>query len=97
MARIKMVTRTIKSTECEVLCLNTETAEACNVSISLGGEYTNDKEIMKAINKRIAQGVIKLDEGVVPVKVVHTTIKEALYGMPEEDFVKNAQLLPDRA
>lgn len=91
-----MVTRTIKSTECEVLCLNTETAEACNVSITLGGVFDSDKDIMKAIKKGIKNSAIVLDKGVEPVKVVHTEVKEALYGMPEEKFIANAEILPAR-
>lgn len=97
MPNVKMVTRTIKSTECEVLCLNTETAEACNVSVSLAGTYEDEKAILKVINKRIAQGVISLEDGVVPVKVVHIDIKENLYGRPEDKFIEGAEILPPRA
>lgn len=90
MAR-NLVTRTIKSTEVEVMCLDTNIGEAINKSITLSGEFANEVEIMKAITKRV-----NFDEGVVPCKVVHTAVIENLYGMSEETFIANSEILPAR-
>lgn len=92
MAKESMVTRTIVTTDAEILCLDIESGEACNKSITLPRTFKKDKEILKLAERIIAE----TEPNVHPVHVVHTTIKKTLYGMTEATFLKYAEILPDR-
>ena len=92
MAKESMVTRTIVTTDAEILCLDIESGEACNRSITLPRTYKKDKEILKLAERIIAE----TEPNVHPVHVVHTTIKNTLYGMTEATFLKYAEILPAR-
>lgn len=90
MARKRQVTRTIKTTEVEVLCLNISSAEPFNQSITLSGTYKDNKSLMKAVSNRVDNDEIKA------VHVVDSKEKETLYGMDENDFIAQATELPPR-
>ena len=90
MARKRMVTRTIKTTVVDVLCLNIESAEPFNQTIILTGTYKDNKALMKAVSKRIDNDEVKA------VHVVDKEEKETLYGMDENDFIEQATVLPPR-
>lgn len=92
MAKESMITRTIVTTDAEILCLDVESGEACNRSITLPRTYKKEKEILKLAEKEI----METEPNVHPVHVVHTNIKETLYGMPESTFLKYAQVIPKR-
>ena len=90
MARVPQVTRTIITTECNVMCLNILTGEPFNETVVLPRTYKDDKKLLKKV-----QEVIDNDEQ----KAVHIVDKkevETLYGMPEQDFIKYATVLPPR-
>lgn len=88
--RKPMVTRTIISTKATVLCLNVETAEPCNKEFVLPRTYKDEKKILKAIE------AMNDDENLKAVHVVKVETLEELYGMTEEEFIKNAEILPPR-
>ena len=90
MARKPMVTRTIVTTEVEVLCLNLETAEPFNQEVTLPRTYKDDIKLMRKVSEIVNSDTIKA------VHVVHKREVENLYGMYEEDFVKYAEILPPR-
>ena len=90
MARIRMVTRTIKGTRATVMCLDTETANAMNIIFEIGGTYPDNEKLLKALQKEHGNGAIKL------VHIVYTEEIEQLYGMSEADFIKYAEQLPPR-
>lgn len=90
MRKENMVTRTMKTTEAAFLCINVESAEPFNQTISLPGTYKSDE----AIEKRGREILNK--DGVRMVALVSKEEKEALYGMPETDFIANAKVLPPR-
>ena len=90
MARIPMVTRTIKTTKVNVLCLNIETAEPTNKVFTLAGTFKNEKQLMKAVEAEIKDELEKA------VHVVDVQELETLYGMTEKDFIHNAEVLPPR-
>ena len=92
MAKESMITRTIVTTDAEILCLDVESGEACNRSITLPRTYKKEKEILKLAELEI----MATEPNVHPVHVVHTNIKETLYGMPESIFLKYAQVIPKR-
>lgn len=51
MARKRVVSRTITTTECNVLCLNIETAEPFIKEVTLQGTYPTENKMMKAVHK----------------------------------------------
>lgn len=90
MARVPQVTRTIVTTECNVMCLNIQTGEPFNKCVVLPRTYKDDKKLLKKI-----QEVVDSDEE----KAVHVVDKkevETLYGMTEQEFIKYAKVLPPR-
>lgn len=90
MARKRMVTRTIKTTHVEVLCLDITTEETVNKSVILSGTYKNNKALMKAVSNILNSETLKA------VHVTDSTEKETLYGMDENDFIHYATELPPR-
>lgn len=88
MARIPQVTRTIQTTEVNLLCMNVVTAEPFNQVIILPRTYKDEKAILKAARVRIETDEIKV------VHVVETAIKQTRYGMTEEKFIECADILP---
>ena len=87
MARKPMVTRTITTTQVNVLCLDIVAGEPFNQQVTLPRTYKEDKKLMKAIEE-----VVNTEN----VKAVHVVAKEeveTLYGMSEQDFITNAVVL----
>lgn len=87
MARKPMVTRTIITTKVIVLCLDVNSAEPFNETVTLPRTYKDDKKLLKSVEE-----VINTDT----VKAVHIVDKkeiETLYGMTEQDFINNAKIL----
>lgn len=87
MARKPMVTRTIITTKVIVLCLDVNSAEPFNETVTLPRTYKDDKKLLKSVEE-----VINTDT----VKAVHIVDKkeiETLYGMTEQDFIYNAKIL----
>lgn len=88
MARMRMVTRTVKTSECVVVGMNTDTYEVETKVVLLTTEHSEDSAL-KAIKK--------MDFGAwAAVKVLEVKIVEKLYGMPETEFLKYAEELPPR-
>ena len=85
MAKVPMVTRTIKTTRAIVLCLDIDSGEPCNRAFTLPREQKNEKQILKAITP-----MLKDEPNIKPVHVVETIINEQLYGMTETDFLTHA-------
>lgn len=85
--RKPIVTRTITSTEVNVLCLNTETAEPFNKTVIVPRTYEDEKKLMNVV-----RGIIDNDTESA-VKIVDSKVVTSLYGMYEEDFVAKAMLL----
>lgn len=85
MAKVPMVTRTIKTTTAIILCLDIDSGEPCNRSFTLPRERKNEKEILKAVAP-----MLKHEPSIKPVHVVDTVINEQLYGMSEADFLIHA-------
>lgn len=90
MARERMVTRTVLATEVNALCLNIETAEPFNKTVILSGTFKDKQAIEKVAKKAIDTDLEKC------VTVVEYTERETLYGMPEQQFIELAKVLPPR-
>ena len=89
MARERMVTRTINETTVNVMVLDVTTANVTIQPFKLSGTFTTD-EALKACKKRYDTDTIKL------VYVDSMEETEILYGMPEDEFMKYAKVLPPR-
>lgn len=90
MARVRMVTRTVKGTKAEVMCLDTSTAKAFNLEFEVGGTFTDNAKLLKVMKDTFETETLKL------VHIVSAEEIEQLYGMPESDFIAHAQKLPPR-
>lgn len=90
MARIPMVTRTIKETVASVMYVNVETAKVDYCDYRLAGTFDNNEVLMKALKKLYENDTIKL------VNIVNVDTVENLYGMTEAEFMSYAKILPPR-
>ena len=84
------VTRTIETTKATVLCVNPETKNVFEKTLTLPRTYKDEKALKKAIEK----ATIDVDFKV--VSVISTDVNKTLYGMTEDQFIANAEILPDR-
>ena len=89
MARKPMVTRKVKFTTANVLCLNIETAEPFNRVIKLAGHYNNELKLRKVIDEKINTETEKT------VHIVDVAQETKLLGMAEEEFISYAKPLSD--
>lgn len=89
--RTPMVTRTIQTTEVDVLCVDLINSEPFNKAVTLPRTFKDEKSLMKKLSE-----VIDTDE-VKAVHPVHTEVIETLYGMTEDEFIAHAEKLPPRA
>ena len=90
MARERMVTRTVELSVCEVMCMNTTTAEVEIRTFEIGGGLSDEKALLKTIKKLHETDTFKC------VAISKVTAKEILYGMPESRFIELATILPPR-
>lgn len=90
MARVPMVTRTIVATKITALCLNIETGEPFNETVTVSGTFKDEKSMLKAAEKLINTETERA------VHIVFSEEIETLYGMAEQEFIQRAQVLPPR-
>lgn len=90
MARQPQITRTIQTTEATVLCLNIETKESYEKVVTLSRTYKDAKKLRKAVEEIITTETEKV------VHIISTEVKTLLYGMSEQKFIENAEILPSR-
>lgn len=89
MARERMVTRTITTTEVKALCINIETTEVSTKSFTFTTLVKDEKTM---INNAQSQ----CDDNIKVVAIKEVVENETLYGMTEMDFIKYAKVLPPR-
>lgn len=90
MAKERMVTRTIETKEVEVMTVDTESAEVKIQVITVGVDYNKTPDTLKYLRKHHETDTLKI------VSVIKETVTTKLYGMPEQDFIRLAQVLPNR-
>lgn len=90
MARKRMVTRTIKTSEILVLLIDTEKLEPYNETVVIPAVYKDEKKLKKAVEELVVTDTVRL------VDICNVNIVEKLYGMEEEKFIEVAEVLPDR-
>lgn len=89
MARERMVTRTVEVNTYSVMTCNTETAEVRTIDFKVG-VIPQSIEPMKYLKKQYETETLKL------CAITSHTVETILYGMPEDEFIKNATVLPPR-
>ena len=89
MARTRMVTRTVEVNTYSVMTCNTETAEVRTIDFKVG-VIPQSIEPMKYLKKQYETETLKL------CAITSHTVETILYGMPEDEFIKNATVLPPR-
>ena len=87
MARKRMVTRTVTGTEAEVKVVVISKDEITNIKVTVGGEFTDNDKLLKAIKKETETEDLKV------LAIVNTTKIDKCYGMLESDFIKLAKEL----
>lgn len=90
MARIPQVTRTIPTTLVNVFCVNLEDRSTFEQSVTLPRTYKDEAKMMQAVETAFK------DEPVKPVSIISYEVKETLYGMTEQEFIRHANVLPPR-
>lgn len=90
MARVPMVTRTIITTNVNVMCLDIETGEPCNKCVVVPRTYKDDEKLLKKVKEVLETKTLK------PVHIVDKEEIETLYGMTEQEFIEHAEVLPPR-
>lgn len=89
-----MITRTVVSTKVVAMCVNTETAEVFNKEVELPGTFKKEKDLEKALVKKLNTGFekfVQVCSNEEEVKLIEKVDK--LYGMEEEEFISFATLL----
>lgn len=92
MARARMVTRTIITNKVQFLAVNTETRNTEYTTLSIPASVP-DSKFMSYAKKKFAE---TFGNKIVPVMVNTVTKEETLMGMPEEQFIQLATVLPPR-
>lgn len=90
MRKDKYVTRTVKSANVSVLCMDVETAEALNTTVNVPSPAKDEKKLLEQVKRLAETDTIKV------VHIVDITPQETLYGMTETEFVKHAIIMPKR-
>lgn len=90
MARKRMVTRTIKATVAVVAGINTLTMEIEQNTLELTYLCNDEKKLLKLAQKQFNTDTYKV------ASIVEISTNDTLYGMPEEQFIALAEVLPDR-
>ena len=91
MARTPMITRTIQTTKAKVLCLNIVENKPFEQDVVLPRVYKDDAHILKQAKKIIENESVKC------VYINTVEVVETLYGMTEQKFIENADILPPRS
>ena len=91
MGRIRMVTRTVKVTECLVLSLDIESQQTAEIKIQLSGLFKGNKRLMLEACRKVAD-----TERIKVVALLHFTEYVQLYGMTEQKFIQVASTLDHR-
>ena len=80
----KMITRTILGTKASVITVDTTNMTATTKDFVIGGEWTDNNKLLKALKKTYETDTLVLSA------IVKTEKIEKLYGMTEELFMANA-------
>ena len=86
----KMITRTVIKTTADCLCMNVTEGKAETRHFEIGGRYESKEQLLKKVQKVFDTDTFKV------VSVTSSVEEEVLLGMSEEDFIRNAVVMPPR-
>ena len=89
MARERMVTRTVEEAEIEVMYVNVSNFEVGKTTLKISATVGQEKAL-DYIQKNLQTDELKY------VAITAYTVHEILYGMPEQEFIAHAKILPPR-
>jgi HD-GYP domain-containing protein (c-di-GMP phosphodiesterase class II) len=89
MARVALITRTVKRQHIKAIALDLNTNQSATVELTVPQGVKSEKDIIKYVDERT-------DEHIKPVKVIEAEIIESRYAMSEDDFINLAQEIPLR-
>ena len=89
MARERMVTRTVEEAEGEVMYVQVSTQQVGKTTLKISATVGQDKSLAY-IQKNLQTDDMKY------VAITSYTVHEILYGMPEQEFIEHAKILPPR-
>jgi len=88
MARVPVVSRTIKSTKAVIMCVNTETKTVDEIVVEVPRVHEDDNKLLKLIETdQMVKANLK------PVSVVSKEVTEKLYSMTEHEFMLHATIV----
>lgn len=90
MAKEKLITRTVITTNAEVMQIDTTTANVEIKTYTITGEYADYNAVLRVCKQNFETETLKI------VTVQNTETVETLYGMPETKFIEIAEKLPPR-
>ena len=88
--RQPMVTRTLKSSKVKVLCVDIDAEKPFYTEVKLAGTYKKEAKILAKAKEILETETVKV------VNVTSVEVESALYGMSEQRFMENADILPNR-
>lgn len=91
MPRIPQVTRTLKTTQVEVLCLDLKQEKPFNKTLVIPKVYKDNKHLLQKVKEIVD------NENEKAVHIVSAEVKEMLYGMTEQRFLELATPLPPKS
>lgn len=86
----RKVTRTVMATKCTCLVVDLTTQTTAEEVVTIPRTYEDEAAALKYIAKHYDSDAKKY------VHVSAMEVEEKLYGMSEEQFIKNAEVLPPR-
>lgn len=89
MSKEKMITRTVKTTDVDVMCITVSTATVSTEMFTLIGAY-DTATALESVKKLYETDDFK------PSVILDIRAREELRGMSESDFYKYSTLLPSR-
>lgn len=90
MARKPMITRTMKTTNVTVLCVNVDDRSTFEQNVTLPGTYKEEKKLNKMVEHVFEGSPVK------PIQIISTDVTSKLYGMTEETYLQYAEELEKR-
>ena len=90
MRKEKLITRTIYLTDFQIMVANTTDRKVTTTCCTIpSADSLTEKQLNAAITEQ-------LSENTVLVMIENQTVREQLYGMTEQDFMKYAKIMPPR-
>ena len=90
MARKRLITRSIKSIECECLCLDTRENETFHMTVNISGDFKNSTELLMRAKE------LTETEDVILCTILETKEVVKRYWLEEDEFIKVANIFPEK-